>query len=114
MSTNQRVVSTPNEMQLTESEIEVLSQHFSAALANVVSAKIEAESIVTETNIQPVIANRPRKKGNKGGKKGPAKKGGKKRPAKKGTKKGSAKKGTKKSAAKKGTKKGAPKTSKKK
>lgn len=113
MSTNQRVVSPPNDMQLTESEIEVLNQHFSASLANVVSARIEAESVVTETNVQPVIANRPRP-GKKGGKKRPGKKGGKKRPAKKGTKKGAAKKGTKKSAAKKGTKKGARKTSKKK
>jgi len=83
MATKRHVVhvKTPKRMKLTAGEIEALKPHFRAALANVVSARSESESILTETNF-PVIANKPRK--------------GRKGAAKKGTKKGARKTGKKK------------------
>ena len=117
MATKENVVqvSTPLHMQLTSEEAETLRERFRAELANVVSSRVEFESVVTETNVIPVNNRTPRKrKPRKSGKKGPSKKGTKKGARKTGTKKGARKTSAKKGARKSGAKKGARKTTKKK
>ena len=117
MATKENVVqvTTPMQMQLTPEEADTLRERFRAELANVVSSRVEFESVVSETNIGPITPTpNKRRRTRKSGKKGARKPGTKKGARKPGTKKGARKPGTKKGARKSGAKKGARKTSKKK